>query len=116
MIGILSIFFILSLFFRKFFEEKKLLLFLPLIILLGGFLAIVPDFPEFANNFPSVLNTFGIEKLYKSNWHTPIFNVFFLHPFLDSMASERYDLKGLMLTLFIYNGIALFYFYQTRKK
>lgn len=96
-------------------KSKSLLLFLPLIIILGSFFSIIPDIPELAKDFPSVAQPIHLDYHDKPAWNMPAFNVFFLHPYLDSIFPEKYDTFGLILTLLVYNGITVFYFYQTFK-
>ncbi|MBW2996669.1 hypothetical protein KY332_05220 [Candidatus Woesearchaeota archaeon] len=116
MIGAVVIVGILYLIFKKKFEDKNVLLFLPLFLLLGAGLSLIPDIPELARSFPSVADPIHLDYHDKPAWNMPVFNLCFFHPYLDEHYSESYDLTGLILTLCVYNGIALFYFYQTRKK
>jgi len=102
---------------KRYYSDKarKFLLFLPLIILFGASLSMIPDIPELSKDFPSVAQPINLDYHDKPAWNIPIFNVFFLHPYLDSIFPEKYDTFGLILTLLIYNGIAGFYFYQSTK-
>lgn len=118
MIGALIIFGILYPILTRFCKKNKerLILFLPLIIIVGALLSMVPDIPELSSDYPGVFEPLHVERHDKSAWNTPIFNLCFLHPYLDSKYPERYDNIGLVLTLCVYNGIALSYFYIAKKE
>ena len=115
MIGALIIVFALYPFFKDFYKEKKIFLFLPIIILIGSFISVIPDIPELARDFPSVFEPLGITREDKAAVNTPIFNICFLHPYLDSIFPEQYNTRGFLLTLLALNFIPLFYYFYYMK-
>lgn len=118
MMGILVVFFVVYGILSIFYDQKrirKLLLLLPLIIIIGSMLSLFPDYSEMARDYPSVFNKFHVTKYDKAAWHTPFFNIFFFHPYLDSKFAEQYDTTGLILTLLVFNGISLFYLVRMRR-
>lgn len=112
-IGTLAIIGIISLFYRN----KKFIYFIPLLLLAGGFISMIPDLPEIAKDYPQIIDNSLPEQIYhKPAWNTPIFNICFLHPYLDSKYPEMYDTFGLVLTLAVFNCVGLIYFYKAKKK
>ena len=97
-------------------KAKKLVLFLPLFILIGAFISLVPDMPELSKDFPSVFGPVHIDYHDKPLWHSPLLNLCFLHPLLDSKFEEQYDTFGLFLTLLVFNCISLFYLSLLKRK
>lgn len=112
MIGALIIIGIVSIFYRN----KKMLFAIPVFVLICAMLSLVPDIPELARDFPTVADPIHIDYHQKPAWNTPIFNIFFMHPYLDEIYLEKYDMFGLVLTLITYNLISLIYFYLAVKK
>jgi hypothetical protein len=112
-IGTLAIVGLVSIFYRN----RKIIYFIPLVLLLGGFISMVPDLPELAKDYPAFFEKANSEVVYhKPAWNTPIFNICFAHPYLDSKYPETYDTFGLVLTLAVYNTLSLVYFYIAKKK
>ena len=112
MVGTLLIIGIVSFFYRN----KKFFYFIPLLVLLGGFVSLIPDLPELSPYYPSVFEPLDIDREHKPIWNTQIFNICFLHPYLDSKFPEKYDTFGLIITLVVYNLAALFYFSVEKKR
>lgn len=94
---------------KNFYKKYNLLNFLPILILLGAGWSMIPDIPELARYYPSVSQPLDLDYHDKPAWNTPMHNVFFFHPLLDSRYGEKYDTFGLILTLLVFNGISLFY-------
>ena len=116
MIGSLVILGIVFLINKKFFMTKKLYMIIPLIILFGSALSMVPDVPELAKSYPSVFSQLGIDKYDKPVWNTPPFNLFFLHPAMDSVFLGDYDNIGLFLTIMTYFILAFTYYSMSRRR
>lgn len=110
----MGVFFLVALFFYPFYREKNLgkvrwVYLLPLFVLVGGFLSVIPDIPELSQDFPSIFEPAGIYREDKPAWNKPVFNVFFFHPWLDARFPERYDNLGLFLVVLVFNGLSVFY-------
>lgn len=116
MLGALVIVFILYPFFKYKYKQKKIFLLIPLFLILGALISMIPDIPELARDFPSVFNPVHITRETKPMLNIPIFNICFLHPYLDSKFAESYDTTGLIMTLLAFNCVSLFYFYFAKKK
>ncbi len=114
MIGFLIIAGIVYLFVNKEYK-KKILIFLPLIILIGAVFSMIPDIPEIANDFPTIFGKVGLDRKDKPAWNTPAFNICFAHPYLDSKYPEQYDTTGLIITLIVFNSITGIYIAKTFK-
>lgn len=104
--------------------KPKWKVYLPLIIPLFGILSMVPDIPKEVKDFPSIPGSSLIGSDYVINtFDTKLANVFFMHPYLDSIISEQYQdldpyaFTGFLIILAVY--VTSFFYYiiliKTRK-
>lgn len=112
MIGSFTLFLIAYFLFKKRLKRYSIIYFIPLIIILGSVISIIPDIPVLGVYYPSVFGPFDISLKDKTSWNTPFMNICFFHPELDKRYLEQYDTFGLILTILTFLIISSFLYYK----